>query len=56
MRSVISWVDIASGAQTERRSGAGPVGGFLGGKNPTGHFLEEPGIRSLESEKNETDS
>jgi hypothetical protein len=28
--------DIASGAQTERHSGAGPVGGSLGGKDPTG--------------------
>ena len=25
-----------SGAQTERRGGAGPVGGLLGGKDPTG--------------------
>jgi hypothetical protein len=24
------------GAQTERRGGAGPVGGLLGGKEPTG--------------------
>jgi hypothetical protein len=24
------------GAQTERRGGAGPVGSFLGGKDPTG--------------------
>jgi hypothetical protein len=28
-----------SGAQTERRGGAGPVGGLLGGKDPTGRFL-----------------
>jgi hypothetical protein len=27
-----------SGAQTERRGGAGPVGGLLGGKDPTGRF------------------
>src|SRR5262249_18745785 len=27
-----------SGAQTERRGGAGPVGGLLGGKGPTGRF------------------
>ena len=28
-----------SGAQTERRGGAGPVGGLLGGKDPTGRLL-----------------
>jgi hypothetical protein len=28
-----------SGAQTERRGGAGPVGGLLGGKDPTGRFI-----------------
>src|SRR5262249_48787256 len=40
------------GAQTERRGGAGPVGGLLGGKDPTGHFFcshhaprDEPGAR-----------
>src|SRR5262249_39005188 len=27
------------GAQTERRGGAGPVRGLLGGKDPTGRFL-----------------
>jgi hypothetical protein len=27
------------GAQTERRGGAGPVGGLLGGKGPTGRFI-----------------
>jgi hypothetical protein len=27
------------GAQTERRGGAGPVGGLLGGKDPTGHLV-----------------
>jgi len=26
------------GAQTERRAGAGPVGGLLGGKDATGRF------------------
>jgi hypothetical protein len=31
--------DIAAGAQTERRGGAGPVGGLLGGKDLTGRFL-----------------
>src|SRR5262245_23402852 len=30
--------DNASGAQTERRGGAGPVGGLLGGKDPAGRF------------------
>jgi hypothetical protein len=30
--------DIVPGAQTERRGGAGPVGGLLGGKDPTGRF------------------
>ena len=28
-----------SGAQTERRGGAGPVRGLLGGKDPTGRLL-----------------
>jgi hypothetical protein len=28
-----------SGAQTERRGGAGPVGGLLAGKDPTGRFV-----------------
>src|SRR4051794_19623435 len=28
--------DIVPGAQTERRSGAGPAGGLLGGKDPAG--------------------
>src|SRR5438093_3134912 len=30
--------DNASGAQTERRGGAGPMRGLLGGKDPTGRF------------------
>src|SRR5262249_4405937 len=30
--------DNAAGAQTERRGGAGPVGGLLGGKDLTGRF------------------
>jgi hypothetical protein len=34
----------ASGAQTERRGGAGPVGGSLGGKDPTGRFIHEAKI------------
>jgi hypothetical protein len=29
---------IAAGAQTERRGGAGPVRGLLGGKDLTGRF------------------
>src|SRR5438034_6235632 len=29
-----------SGAQTERRGGAGPVGGLLGGKDPTGRLTQ----------------
>src|SRR5262245_2947899 len=33
------WRDIAPGAQTERRGGAGPVRGLLGGKDPTGRFV-----------------
>ena len=37
--SAIQWQGIAGGAQTERRGGAGPVGGLLGGKDPTGRFL-----------------
>ena len=35
----IMGVATPSGAQTERRGGAGPVGGLLGGKDPTGRFL-----------------
>src|SRR6266542_4309487 len=30
--SALQWRDIAPGAQTERRGGAGPVRGLLGGK------------------------
>src|SRR5207248_9755255 len=35
------------GAQTERRGGAGPAGGLLGGKDPTGRFFrsQESGFR-----------
>ena len=36
--SAVSWKDIAPGAQTERRGGAGPVRGLLGGKDLTGRF------------------
>ncbi len=32
--------DIVPGAQTERRGGAGPVRGLLGGKDPTGRFFD----------------
>jgi hypothetical protein len=35
MRSEFHW---RPGAQTERRGSAGPVGGLLGGKDPTGRF------------------
>jgi hypothetical protein len=34
----MKWRGIVPGAQTERRGGAGPVGGLLGGKDPTGRF------------------
>src|SRR5262249_56698321 len=37
--SALQWKDNASGAQTERRGGAGPVGGLLGGKDPTDRFF-----------------
>ena len=36
----INGSDNASGAQTERRGGAGPVGGLLGGKDPTGRLVQ----------------
>ena len=36
--SAFEWRDVAPGAQTERRGGAGPVRGLLGGKDPTGRF------------------
>jgi hypothetical protein len=32
------------GAQTGRRGGAGPVGGLLGGKDPTGRFSSESSV------------
>src|SRR5215475_130105 len=38
-RSAIQWWDIAAGAQTGRRGGAGPAGGLLGGKDPAGRVL-----------------
>ena len=31
--------NVPLGAQTVRRGGAGPVGGLLGGKDPTGRFF-----------------
>jgi hypothetical protein len=37
--------DNAAGAQTERRGGAGPVGGLLGGKDPTGRFRSQFSVR-----------
>jgi hypothetical protein len=37
--------DIVSGAQTGRRGGAGPAGGSLGGKDPTGRrFVYSVGL------------
>src|SRR5687768_1742437 len=36
---------VQLGAQTGRRGGAGPVGGLLGGKDPTGRFLHTSGTR-----------
>jgi hypothetical protein len=33
------------GAQTERRGGAGPVRGLLGGKGPSGRFVAQSRIR-----------
>jgi hypothetical protein len=33
-----TWIGSAAGAQTERRGGAGPVGGLLGGKDRTGRI------------------
>jgi hypothetical protein len=35
------------GAQTERRGGAGPVEGLLGGKDPTGHLSSYSLFRAL---------
>src|SRR5207249_2422607 len=40
--SAIQWRDIAAGAQTERRGGAGPVRGLLGSKDLTGRFVSRP--------------
>src|SRR5947209_14519009 len=37
--SAIQWRDIIPGAQTERRGGAGPVRGLLGGKDSTGRVF-----------------
>src|SRR5262249_32357690 len=36
-----------AGAQTGRRGGAGPVGGLLGGKDPTGRFWPCVGQRCV---------
>jgi len=39
-RQVCGWTGRrCAGAQTERRGGAGPVRGLLGGKDLTGRFL-----------------
>src|SRR5207249_4601441 len=40
---------IVLGAQTERRGGAGPVRGLLGGKDPTGRFFRSSQVRSQPS-------
>src|SRR5262245_15576618 len=40
LRSAYGWRGIVPGAQTERRGGAGPAGGLLGGKDPAGHLLQ----------------
>lgn len=39
MRSALMAMATDPGAQTERRGSAGPVGGLLGGKEPTGRFV-----------------
>jgi hypothetical protein len=44
-----------SGAQTERRGGAGPVGGLLGGKDPTGRFFLEIDARAASAFKAKTE-
>src|SRR5262245_38520430 len=40
LRSALGWKGIVPGAQTERRGGAGPAGGLLGGKDPAGRFAD----------------
>src|SRR5437016_13376144 len=44
-RSAIERKDIVPGAQTERRGGAGPVRGLLGGKDLTGRFVSRQFVR-----------
>ena len=46
--SAIRWWDIAPSAQTERRGGAGPAGGLLGGKDPAGRFRS--GVRGQQNQ------
>ena len=50
MRSALQWRDIVPGAQTERRGGAGPVRGLLGGKGLTGRLFLLFVVRVLLSE------
>src|SRR5437899_11507401 len=47
--SAVQWKDIVPGAQTERRGGAGPVRGLLGGKDLTGRFFRSSQVRSQPS-------
>ncbi len=48
MRSAIQWRDTDPGAQTERRGGAGPVRGLLGGKtSPAAVFVSSFGERGM---------
>src|SRR5262249_6997318 len=47
LRSALWWRGIAAGAQAERRGGAGPVRGLLGGKDLTGRFSSVAGCRNV---------
>jgi len=44
-RAALEWGDISSGAQAERRGGAGAVRGLLGGKDRAGRFGSPRGGR-----------
>src|SRR5437763_2064746 len=46
LRSALRWSDIDPGAQTERRGGAGPAGGLLGGKHPAGRLSDRRVMRA----------
>src|SRR5438132_7568861 len=46
LRSALTWSDIDPGAQTERRGGAGPAGGLLGGKDPAGRLSDRRVMRA----------